>query len=92
MDAILTSQLGESRYLKAENRSYPTLILHYTECDHDGTATEAEMHANLVGIYATKYGLFTATNYYIGAQSRAGYVFVPSTSLLFATKHVEENT
>ena len=86
MNAILTSQLGESRYLKAKSVSNPTLIIHYTECNHDGTATDAEMHANLAGMYAVKYHLFTATNYFIGAKSRDGYVFVPSTSTLFAVK------
>ena len=86
MNAILTSQLGESRYLKAESASNPTLIIHYTECDHEGTATDAEMHANLAGMYAMKYNLFTTTNYFIGAKIRGGYVFVPSDSAMFAQK------
>ena len=90
MNAIITSQLGESRYLKAESVSNPTLIIHYMECDHEGTATDAEMHANLAGMYAVKYNLFTVTNYFIGAEIRGGYVFVPSTSTLFAVKLTPE--
>mgnify|MGYP001586242010 CR=1 FL=1 len=91
MDAILTSQLGESRYLKAESASNPTLIIHYTECNNDGAATDAEMHANLAGMYAVMYNIFTATNYFIGAKIRGGYAFTPNDSTLFATKHPRNN-
>lgn len=89
MYAILTSQLGESRYLKAESKDHPSLIIHYTECDRNGCATEAEMHANLAGMYAMKYDLWTTTNYFIGAETCNGYVFVPNTSTLLATKQLD---